>query len=153
MNSDIMKAIKEKEKKHRVKEWWNKNGYKVLRIILFPFVIVEKIHDKYNSWAIKRHSWNEERAYDILAYYIPRRSDWNGKKGELYFFDNGLGWYWCVAKKYLRLKDYTFQKLHTGWLGGRMRDYLLNDFELDGFTKQIIDFYDGKTEIIFTLTK
>ena len=57
----------------------------------------------------------------------------------------------CFAKKYLKRKDRRFWNVHEGWAGGNIRSYLINNFELDGFAKEIGDCYDGWTEITFTM--
>jgi hypothetical protein len=35
--------------------------------------------------------------------------------------------------------------------GGKMRSYLINDFELEGFTKEVGNCWDGWTEVSFTM--
>ena len=152
MNKEVLKAMNKKEKKHSFRKWWNKNGYKVNRVIFFPIwicaIIVEKIQKNLNA----RQKWSEARANEILSYYIPRRANWNAEDKTFYFFDNGMGW-GKLAKKYLKRKDRRWWNLHKGWSGGKIRDYLLNEFELEGFTKEIGNCYDGWTELIFTMKK
>ena len=37
MNKEVVKAINKKESKfNAIKKWWDKNGYKVMRVVLFP---------------------------------------------------------------------------------------------------------------------
>ena len=37
MNAEIIKAMNKKETKiDAFKKWWKKNGYKVMRVVLFP---------------------------------------------------------------------------------------------------------------------
>lgn len=150
MNAEIIKAMNKKEKKHPVRKWWNKNGYKVMRVILFPIWIGMVITEKINKYLNSRQKWSEERAKEILNYYIPRRADWNAEDKTFYFFDSGMGW-GKLAKKYLKRKDRRWWNLHRGWTGGKIRDYLLNEFELEGFTKEIGNCYDGWTEVSFTI--
>ena len=150
MNKEIAKAIQKKEQKHTLRKWWNKNGYKVLRIIFFPiwfgYLVKEKIAKKLNA----RNSWSDERANEILTYYIPRCSDWDAEDEDFYFFDNGYGWSINLAKKHLKFKDRRFWKVNNGFCGGEIRDYLIEKFELEGFEKKVCDCSDSFTEIIFT---
>lgn len=148
MNKEIIKAMNKKEKKTT---WWKKNGYKVMRIILFPiwFGIIGK--EKFDEWLNSHNTWNEERADEIFNYYIPRCAKWNAEDKHFYFFDNGYGWNMCFAKRYLKRKDRRFWKVNSGWAGGKMRQYLINKFELDGFTKEVGNCSEGWTEIIFTI--
>ena len=152
MTNEVIKAMQSK-KEHKIRKWWSKNGYKILRVILFPFWIpfwiLEKIRARLNS----KETWSEERANEILNYYIPRRSEWDEKKQCFYFFDNGMGWNIALAKKYLKLKDRRFWKVHCDWWGGKMRSFLMNKFELEGFTKKLGNCSDGWTEISFALNE
>ena len=54
-----------------------------------------------------------------------------------------------LAKKHLKRKDRRFWKKFSGWTGGKIREYLLNTFELEGFSKEIDCCDDGWTEIYF----
>ena len=147
MNDEIIKAMNRKNEKHPIKDWWNKSGYKVMRVILFPIYSLAQICYKINSKLDARIKWSDEQANEILNYYIPRKSSWNEEHKELYFFDNGYGWY--MNKRRLKWKDRRFWNKYKGWCGGKIRNYLLNKFELEGFTKEIGCCEDGWTEIIF----
>lgn len=149
MNAEIIKAMNRKEEKHPVRDWWKKNDYKVLRVILFPvwgcMWAGEKIKNKMDAQIV----WSDERANEILSYYVPRMCEWDEENQELYFFDNGYGWSIGLAKKYLKFKDRRFWCKFNGLFGGQIREYLMNTFELEGFTKELGDCSNGWTEISF----
>jgi hypothetical protein len=149
MNKEIIKAMNRKEKKHPIKDWWKKNGYKVLRVILFPVWVfalgMDKIQKKLNA----RQKWSEKRAKEIFDYYVPRKAEWSEEDKTFYFFDNGMGW-GNLAKKYLKLKDRRFWDNHRGFWGGKLRTYLIDEYRLEGFTKEIGNCSEGWTEISFT---
>lgn len=154
MNAEVIKAMNKKEnpkKEKAIHKWWKKNGYKVMRIILFPLWLIIKLLDKIEEWSISRNKWSEERANEILDYYIPRKAKWNSDDNSFYFFDNGYGWNFNSAKKFLKRKDRKFWKANKGWAGGKIRAYLLDTFELEGFTKEILCRDDGWTEISFQM--
>lgn len=153
MNKEVIKAINSKKKNHSFCKWWNKNGYKIMRVIFFPIWIGYCVKDKIKRYSVIRNAWDEEKAKEILNYYIPHRSDWDAENNEFYFFDNGYGWNLKLAKKHLKRKDRNFWSLHTYGFGGEIRNYLINDFELDGFKKEIGDCYNSWTEIIFKMIK
>ena len=150
MNAEITKAIKEKNKKHPIRKWWNKNGYKVMRVIFFPIWIGMVAKDKINEYLASRQKWSDERAEEILNYYVPRRADWCEEDKTFYFFDNGMGW-GNLAKSYLKLKDRRWWNNYNGFWGGEIRLYLIEKFELEGFTKEVIRRDEAETEITFTL--
>lgn len=152
MNKEVIKAMKKTETKSAIKtigKWWNKNGYKVLRVVFFPVWGIEVAHEKYNAWANARQEWNEERAQKILNYFIPRVAEWDKEDQLFYFFDNGMGWNY--RRKYINRKDRRFWKIHARSFGSNMRKYLIEKFELEGFTKEIGECWNGRTEVSFIL--
>jgi len=152
MNNEVIKAINKKSREDTAfKKWWRKNGYKIWRVVLFPWWAYLRCRNEIKKYLNSRTEWSESRANEILNYYIPRYADWDNKNKTFYFFDNGYGWSMGFAKKHLRFKDRRFWKLYAGWGGSRIRDYLINNFELDGFTKEVGNCYDGWTEITFTI--
>lgn len=155
MNKETFKAIKKKNQPSKLtplKNWWKKYNYIVFRIIFFPIWIIILSYNKINKYLDSRAQWDEERADKILNYYIPRRSDWNEEDKTFYFFDNGYGWMIESAKRFLKLKDRRFWQNNSYTWGGLIRDYLIKNFELEGFTKKVIDEKDY-TEIIFEMIR
>ncbi len=152
MNAEIIKAMNKKETKiYKIRKWWSKNGYKVIRVVLFPIWRGIKAKEKITSYLNSREEWSEERVKEILNYYIPRRAEWDAEDKCFYFFDNGYGWSMCSAKKYLKRKDRRFWNVHIDWIGGKIRSYLIDEFELEGFEKEVGNCEDGCTEISFKM--
>ena len=153
MNAEIIKAMNRKNEKHPIRNWWRKNGRKVMRVVLFPIWVpvwaVDKIQNKIKSKMYARIEWSDERANEILSYYVPRTGNWDEETQTFYFFDNGYGWSMCSAKKRLKFKDRRFWNKFRGYGGGEIREYLMNSFELEGFTKELGDCSDGWTTISF----
>lgn len=150
MNAEVIKAMNRKETKiSKFRKWWGNNDYKVYRIIFFPIWIASVLKTKITKWLNSRQGWSDERANEILNYYVPRFAKWDAEEQEFYFFDNGYGWNYGYAKRYLKMKDRRFWKVHKGWCGGNIRDYLIEEFELEGFTKEIGNCSECWTEIIF----
>ena len=153
MNSEVIKAMNKKEtKRDEFRKWWSNNGYKVMRVVLFPLWWGIQAKEKITSYLDSREAWSEERVKEILNYYIPRKAEWDAEDKCFYFFDNGYGWSLSYAKRYLKRKDRRFWKAHMGWgVGSKIRSYLIDEFELEGFEKEIGDCSDGWTEITFKL--
>lgn len=152
MNKEVMKAMNKKETKlDEFRKWWNKNGYKVMRVVLFPVwgyvVAKEKIHAYLNSQC----EWSDERANEILSYYIPRKSEWDVEDKSFYFADNGMGWSMKYHQKKIKMKDRRWWRKYTSGWGGKVRVYLLEQFEMEGFEKIVGDTYDSWTEITFKM--
>lgn len=152
MNKEVVKAMNKKENRfNAIKKWWDKNGYKVMRVVLFPIWLGIKAKEKITSYLNSREEWSEERVKEILNYYIPRLADWDEEDKCFYFFDNGYGWSIGLAKKYLKRKDRRFWNVHHGWGGGKIRSYLIDEFELEGFEKEVGNCSEGWTEIAFRM--
>lgn len=152
MNKEVIKAMNKKEVEiGKFRKWWNKNGYKVMRVILFPIWWGIKAKAKIDYHLNSREKWSEERVKEILNYYVPRLADWDEEDKCFYFFDNGYGWSIGFAKKYLKRKDHRFWNIYNGCCGGMIRSYLIDEFELEGFEKEIGSCLNGWTEIAFRM--
>lgn len=152
MNNEVIKAMNKKETKiDKIRKWWSNNGYKVMRVILFPIWWSIKAKEKIDAYLDSRNTWSEERANEILSYYIPRNSDWDAEDKSFYFYDNGMGWDMRCRQKRVKLKDRRWWKNHTRAWGGKVRDYLIEKFELEGFEKTVGETYDFRTEITFKM--
>ena len=152
MNKEIIKAMNKKAtKKDAIRKWWNKNGYKVMRVILFPIWIGIVLKDKIEGYLNSKCRWSDERANEILSYYIPRKAKWDAEDKSFYFADNGMGWGMRENRKYLKFRDRRWWDCNRGFWGGDIRAYLLEKFEMEGFEKIVGDTYDQWAEITFKL--
>lgn len=148
MNKEIEKAMNRKESKtFHFYGWWIENGYKVMRVVLFPMWVYMCGKRKINNYLNSKCKWDEERANKILSYYVPRYSKWSAENKSFYLADNGLGW----DKKKIKMKDRRWWKNNTRGWGGEVRTYLIEKFEMEGFEKIVGDTYDKWTEVTFKL--
>lgn len=148
MNKEVIKAMNKKQqniKIQKAKKWWINNSHIVFRVILFPVWIITIINDKINHWLNSKKLWDKNRANEILNYYVPRYSDWGENTKTFHFFDNGMGW--GNNTQYIKRKDRRFWKVNC-W---RIKTFLIEEFELEGFTKEIENTWDDWTEINFIL--
>lgn len=154
MNTEIIKAMnKKKTKANQFHKWWNKNRYKVMRVILFPLRWGIKTKEKINKHLNSKCKWSEERANEILSYYIPRVSEWDAEEKCFYFADNGMGWKMKAHQKKIKLRDRRWWNCNCGFFGGQIRTYLIEKFEMNGFIKEVGNTYDSWTEITFYLNE
>ena len=120
-------------------------------MIFFPIRWSICLKENIEIYLNSRNEWSEERANKIFNYYIPRKAEWSEEEKTFFICHNWFGWYFDSAKKYLKFKDRRFWKLHNYGGGGDLRRYLINEFELEGFTKEIGDCAMGWTEVCFRL--
>ena len=152
MNVEAIKVMNKKETKiDTIRKWWNKNGYKVMRVILFPIWWGIKAKEKIEAYLNSKCEWSDERAQEILNYYVPRKAEWDAESKSFYFADNGMGWGMKCHKKKLKLRDRRWWNCNRGLCGGKIRAYLIEKFEMEGFEKIVGDTCDGWTEITFKL--
>ena len=152
MNKEVVKAMNKKETKiGQAIKWWRKNDYKVMRVVLFPIWWGVCAKNKTHDYRYKRLEWSEERAHEILSYYIPRVAEWDAEEKCFYFADNGRGWGMRYYQKKIKLKDRKWWEKYTLFYGGEVRTYLLEKFELEGFRKEVGDTYDQWAEVTFYL--
>ena len=90
MNAEIIKAMNRKNEKHPIRDWWKKNGRKVVRVTLFPVWVLDRLNNKWYAMKDAKHAWSDERVNEILNYYVPRKCSWNEEEQELYFFDGSF---------------------------------------------------------------
>ena len=50
MNTEVIKAMNRKPKNNKFSKWWSANGYKVLRVILFPLWLIVIVSNKIQRW-------------------------------------------------------------------------------------------------------
>ena len=63
MNKEVIKAMnKKRTKMDGIRKWWSKNGYKVMRVILFPIWIGVVLKDKIENYLNSKCKWSDERA-------------------------------------------------------------------------------------------
>ena len=152
MNAEVIKAMNKKETKmDEIRKWWNKNGYKVMRVILFPIWWGVCAKNKIENYLNSKCEWSEERANEILSYYIPRKAKWHEDDKCFYFADNGMGWGMAYNKKFIKLRDRRWWNCNRGFWGGKIRTYLIEQFEMEGFEKIVGDTYDQWAEVTFKL--
>lgn len=152
MNKEVIKAMNKKESKiGKACKWWRQNGYKVMRVILFPIWWGIRVRNKIKYRLNAKCEWSEARANEILSYYVPRKASWDAEDKTFYFADNGLGWGMKCHQKKIKMKDRRWWRKYACGIGGKVRTYLIEKFELEGFTKEVGDIYDGWTEISFRM--
>ena len=151
MNAEVIKAMNKKKKEHTFRKWWNKNGYKIMRVICFPVWWSIIIKRKIEPYLIRRYKWDDNRAQEILNYYIPRIAEWDEENKTFYFFDNGFGWGLKYNQKKLKFRDRKWWNHNCDIWGGNIRIYLIENFELEGFTKEVGNCDNSRTEIYFKL--
>ena len=122
-----------------------------MRILAFPIFLGIKVKEKITSYLNFKCKWSEERAKKILSYFIPRKASWNEEHKCFYFFDNGMDWGRTSNKRLLKFRDRRWWDCNCGFYGGKIRLYLIEKFELEGFEKIVNNTDDFYTNISFKM--
>ena len=152
MNAEVIKAMNKKETKiSKARKWLSKNRHKVMRVVLFPIWWGVCAKNKIEAYLNSKLEWSEERANEILSYYIPRKAKWHEDEKCFYFADNGMGWGMKCHQRKLKWKDRRWWRKFSSVWGGKIRTYLIEEFEMEGFKKEVGDTYDQWAEVTFYL--
>ena len=108
-----------------------------------------RIKERINSYLDSKCEWSEEKANEILSYYIPRRSIWNAEEKYFCFWDSGENWSEKFNLKRIKIKDRRWWKNNAKIQGWKMKNYLIEKFEMEGFKKIIGDMDNGFISIYF----
>jgi hypothetical protein len=62
-----------------------------------------------------------------------------------------MGWGMSYNKKFIKFRDRRWWNCNRGFWGGKIRTYLIEEFEMEGFRKEVGDTYDQWAEVTFYL--
>lgn len=139
MNDKLIKAKEKHDKKHPIKSWWRKNGYKIMRVILFPIWISYEIKTRLKDKWYKELEFSPEvcKAYldkvlpGMVAHYcedakcfLISNTDDMGDIQFCYFWQSSQ-----INKKY----ESFFLKFTR-----LCEEYILNNYQIDGYQKMVL---------------
>ena len=111
---------------------------------------IANLKERINTCLNSKNEWNEERANEILSYFIPRAAVWSEDTKTFYYANSGTDWDLNYCIEYLNKEDRIWWNCNSKPFGGKIKTYLVEEFELDGFTKEIVYTNDeGWVEILF----
>lgn len=133
----------EKKKNSSIRKWWNKNAYKIARVIFFyiwiPILVCEKVKDsKY-----KNLKYSDDTTKKYLDKVMPKLVSHYEENPNLLLFHNtsdfgGIRFYWDLCSSWMQknFKKETqyFSKFH--WL---VQKYIIEEYQIDGYEKMILD--------------
>ena len=136
------KIQKENEKKNKMtlSKWWNKNGYKIIRVILWPawlFVVIkEKCHKKAYSELVFTNSTCKKYIDAVMPEMVRRHN--NLHEEILISNADDMG-----AIEFVHFYHSKNKKANTYFLKffNEVKEYILTEYVIDGYDKMIIDNY------------
>lgn len=128
LNKELNK--KEDTKIQKVKKWWGKNRYKVLRVVLFPLWIACILKEKYDEYCYNREQFSIEKCEKFFDKYLAKICEYD-KESQTFWIDvcDYDVFYWNSFVKSRR--DKIFAKKN----GREMKLYLIEEYEVEGYKK------------------
>lgn len=119
------------KKPARKKEWYMIHGkkwtYPFWLAPIVPFAILE---DKIRDWRYNRLVWNEERAQRVLEYAFPNKAEIDRENQSIGRY---LRSFWFDWYKFAKRRDKRWCKKFNI----QLREYCINTFQMDGYTKEV----------------
>lgn len=140
----VKKRTEKREKNKNKKKWWIiKTENYTIPIYFLPFAIFIIPFDKLKNYIYNSMTWNEEKAKKVLDKMLPRILEWNKEENH----------YWCHIRKYgwwySQKRIPFYYKKWTNKFSYELKKYLIEKYELEYYTKEVLDDYDWYL-IIFT---
>ena len=128
----------EKKNKMTLSKWWDKNGYKIMRVILFPIYLIVLLNEKRKDAAYKSLEYTDEKCKRYLDKVMPKMvarhcEDANeilisscDDMGDIEFSDFRR----CKNKKAARFFLRFSQKV---------KEYILEEYVIEGYKKMVLN--------------
>lgn len=131
---------KDREKKKYKKPWYLINTKKYsFYIWSAPLVPIGMLIEKYKEWAYNRLQWDANTAKKVLDYTLPYVLEY-AQEDNYYYYDRVI----CLSDRAPRK-----YKAWTGKFGNKLKTYLANEYQKEGYKKIVIgrnknfpEFYD-----------
>jgi hypothetical protein len=145
MRFEEMMNARQVKREHVVREWWNENGYKVMRVVLYPLYVGYRVAEKYKEKQGEKLVWSEEQAKEVLDRNIPKICETFDSDG---LEVNTRTFLWNNKMKEFARKDRKWIRKFRN----QLVNYLINDYEIEGSDKEFDDCFGGYREgyVIFT---
>lgn len=145
MNNSIEKARAKYQKKqnNKLRKWWLKNDYKVLRVLFFYIWFPCWLWEKYKDYSYTSTAWSSEKAKKYLDMLVPYLTRCDEQHEEILFTDaddmGGIQFYWSFSRiyknKYRKAKDFIIK------FNNKVKEYIINEYQIDGYKKMTVDSY------------
>lgn len=128
----------EKKKKMTFRKWWNKNDYKVMRVIFWPIWLYQILVEKHEDKSYKALTFSKETCKKYLDNVMPKMvACYNEDHNEILISNaEGMG---DVQFSYFR--NCKNKKISKFFLKFRqeVEKYILEEYTIDGYKKMVLD--------------
>lgn len=134
--NDFNKNMEKVSKTAPIKNWFGRNGYKIVRVLLFPAWFYVIIRDKYRKVRREKMVYSDQQAKFLLDKYLPYHvKNWLEEDGSFLMFRYAGQYcgeldFYNFASKMKRKHASYFNKFIT-----KIERYFIDQYEIDGYTK------------------
>lgn len=143
--NNIEKTFKKKEKREasKIRKWWQKHGYKVLRVLLFYIWIPCWCHQKLKDKRYKEMSYNDDTTKKYLDKCLPALVAHHEESSDVFIFHDcddydGIRFYWSFSASWFR-KKFKKQSSYFVKFSREVQNYIINDYQVEGYAKRVLD--------------
>lgn len=133
----------EKKKNSSIRKWWNKNSYKIARVVFFyiwiPIFVYEKIKDN----RYKNLKYSDDITKKYLDKVMPKLVFHYEEDPNLILFHNtndfgGIRFYWDLCSNWMTRKFKKETKYFSKFYG-LVQKYIIEEYQIDGYEKIVLD--------------
>lgn len=130
MKENTFNKVLKEEKAKKSKRIYRYKEFQTEYILLYPLMVLVYWLDKLGHYLRNRTQWSDKRTERIITYAFPKKADIDKEKGTIGRYFREWGFYWKSYAKW-------YNKWYCEKYNSAMLKYLIENFELKGFTKEV----------------
>ena len=145
--NNIEKTFKKKEKREasKIRKWWQKHGYKVLRVLLFYVWIPCWCHQKLKDKRYKEMSYNDNTTKKYLDKCLPTLVAHCEESSDVFLFHHcedygGIHFFWTFNSSWFE-KKFKKQSSYFVKFSREVEKYIISNYQVNGYDKIVLDNY------------
>lgn len=117
-----------KQKLNRV-QWWRRHEYDILRVVLFPALVIIKAKDTIQETKRDNLQWSDEKATEILNKTLPTLLE--TYEGALWYSLDWRVYFYEYKNIHGKDKEFAFK------YNPKIRTFLIEHYQIEGYRKTI----------------
>lgn len=136
------KAKYQKRQNNKLRKWWNKNDYKVLRVLFFYIWIPTWLCEKHRANKYRKLVWLPETAKKYLDKVLPYLVRNETEHEEILFTNaddmGGIKFYWSFSRLE-KVKRYKTAARYLCKFNQQVKQFIIEEYQIEGYQKMILD--------------
>ena len=143
--NNIEKQFRKQEKKKNssIRKWWNKNCYKIMRIVLFYIWVPILVYTKIKDTKYKKLKYSDDTTKKYLDKVMPKLVYRCEEDLNLILFHNtqdfgGIRFYWDLCSNWMS-KKFKKETQYFAKFNAAVKDYIIQEYHIDGYEKMTLN--------------